>query len=98
MKKSSTTGAGRTDTGVHATFFCAHFDSTLHQISLEKKNLIFRLNSFLPNDISVIAVRKVLPDANARYSAISRTYKYYISELKILSSTIQAGFFTEILI
>jgi tRNA pseudouridine38-40 synthase len=77
----STTGAGRTDTGVHALFFCAHFDS-LSSVLAEEKNLIFRLNRFLPEDISVSSIRKVRPDANARYSAVSRTYKYYISRTK----------------
>jgi len=74
-------GAGRTDTGVHASFFCAHFDS-IHPDLDTKKKFIYRLNSFLPKDISINSVRKVLPDAHARYSALSRTYKYYISTLK----------------
>jgi len=77
----STTGAGRTDTGVHALFFCAHFDSIAPELC-EKKNLIFRLNNFLPEDISVSALRRVRPDANARYSAISRTYKYFVTRTK----------------
>lgn len=77
----STTGAGRTDTGVHALVFCAHFDS-LSQDLAEMKNLVFRLNRFLPDDVSVNAIRKVLPDANARYSAVSRTYTYYVSKIK----------------
>jgi tRNA pseudouridine38-40 synthase len=77
----NTTGAGRTDAGVHALFFCAHFDS--HSPDLCKEdNLVFRLNRFLPEDISVSSIKKVVPDANARYSAISRTYKYYISRKK----------------
>ena len=80
-EKISTVGAGRTDTGVHATFFCAHFDSISSDL-LIIKNLIFRLNRYLPPDISVSSIRQVLPDANARYSAISRTYKYYISRIK----------------
>ena len=77
----STIGAGRTDTGVHASFFCAHFESISPDL-LAVKNLIFRLNSFLPSDISVNSIKKVVPDANARYSAVSRTYKYYISRIK----------------
>ena len=77
----STTGAGRTDTGVHALIFCAHFDSVSHDLS-ERENLAFRLNRYLPDDISVISIKKVLPDANARFSAISRTYRYYISKTK----------------
>jgi tRNA pseudouridine38-40 synthase len=77
----TTNGAGRTDTGVHATLFCAHFDSLKADLSIEKK-LVYKLNSYLPADISVSSIKKVLPDANARYSAISRTYKYYISRIK----------------
>jgi len=80
-EKISTTGAGRTDTGVHAIIFCAHFDTLQSDLS-SIKNLLFRLNSYLPKDISVNSIRKVHPDANARFSAISRTYKYYISKVK----------------
>jgi tRNA pseudouridine38-40 synthase len=85
-EKITTTGAGRTDTGVHASLFCAHFDSSCPDLT-EKKNLIFRLNRYLPVDISVNSIRKVKPDANARYSAVSRTYKYYISRSKDPFST-----------
>jgi len=77
----STTGAGRTDAGVHAMIFCAHFDSIAPDLATIE-NLIFRLNRYLPSDISVNSIRKVVPDANARYSAISRTYKYNISRIK----------------
>jgi tRNA pseudouridine38-40 synthase len=77
----TTTGAGRTDAGVHASFFCAHFDTQHSDLSLVK-NLIFRLNCLLPRDIAVSAIRKVLPDASARFSAVSRTYKYFISRVK----------------
>jgi tRNA pseudouridine38-40 synthase len=80
-EKISTIGAGRTDTGVHALFFCAHFESISPDLASEK-NLVYRLNSYLPKDISVNFIRKVLPDANARFSATSRTYKYYISRNK----------------
>jgi len=80
-EKISTVGAGRTDTGVHALIFCAHFDSISPDLSTTA-NLIFRLNRYLPADISVNSIKKVIPDANARYSAVSRTYKYYISRIK----------------
>lgn len=76
-----TTGAGRTDTGVHASFFCAHFESIKNNLH-DNTDLKFRLNRFLPKDISVSDIRKVRPDAHARFSAISRTYKYYISTIK----------------
>ena len=77
----STTGAGRTDTGVHAMVFCAHFDSVSSDLDT-RKNLIYKLNRYLPRDISVTSMRKVKPDANARFSALSRTYKYFISTEK----------------
>jgi tRNA pseudouridine38-40 synthase len=80
-EKISTIGAGRTDTGVHATFFCAHFESISADLT-EIWNLVFRLNQYLPSDISVSSIKKVVPDASARYSAVSRTYKYYISKVK----------------
>jgi len=80
-EKISTVGAGRTDAGVHALVFCAHFDGISPDLSTIK-NLIFRLNRYLPDDISVNSIKKVVPDSNARYSAISRTYKYYISRIK----------------
>jgi len=80
MKKYLQPVAGRTDAGVHARFFCAHFESILPD--LINLNLVFRLNRFLPKDISVTGIYKVVPDAHARFNAISRTYKYYISKIK----------------
>jgi len=77
----STIGAGRTDTGVHALVFCAHFESISPDLD-SSKNLVYKLNSYLPKDISVNSIRKVLPDANARFSALSRTYRYYVSRKK----------------
>ena len=79
-EKITSIGAGRTDAGVHAAMFCIHFDSLRNDIEDEK--LIFRLNNFLPSDIAVKSIRKVIPEANARFSAISRTYKYYIQKTK----------------
>ncbi len=70
-----TTGAGRTDTGVHAKKMFAHFDSgTALDETLSRK-----LNSFLPPDISVKRVFKVKDDFHARFDATYRTYEYYIS-------------------
>jgi tRNA pseudouridine38-40 synthase len=66
---------------VHASYFCLHFDSEIPDLE-ERKNFIFRLNGILPKDISVTSIRKVLPDAHARFSALSRTYEYHISRVK----------------
>lgn len=80
-EKISTTGAGRTDSGVHSKVFCAHFDSSEPDLNV-KKGLTGRLNRYLPEDIAVTEIRKVKADANARFSALSRTYKYYIARIK----------------
>lgn len=80
-EKISTTGAGRTDAGVHAKVFCAHFNCSYIDLGMNKE-VVKRLNGLLPKDISVASLVKVRPDAHARYSAVSRTYKYYISRSK----------------
>ena len=69
-------GAGRTDSGVHAKQMFAHFD---YDSNFEIQNLIFRLNKFLPEDISVYNVFKVNEQAHSRFDALSRTYMYYIN-------------------
>lgn len=72
-----TTGAGRTDTGVHAKKMLAHFDIE-HQ-SIDYSHLPHKLNSFLPPDISVKRIFRVNDNFHARFDAIYRTYEYYIS-------------------
>ena len=74
------TGAGRTDTGVHARFFVAHFDSESGK--LDDPDFCWKLNSFLDRDIVVFRIFKVKPDAHARFDAISRSYHYYITRRK----------------
>lgn len=83
--KISVVGAGRTDTGVHASFFILHFNSPDTEIDSVK--LVYKLNSFLPQDIAVQKLWKVNNEAHARFSALSRTYKYFISTEKNPFST-----------
>lgn len=68
-------GAGRTDTGVHAAGQVANFHthSQIPLISFQKA-----LNATLPRDIVVIDVEEVSIDFHARFSAVSRTYRYTI--------------------
>lgn len=73
-----TTGAGRTDTGVHAKKMFAHFDTE----SAPDQNLVYKLNSFLPDDIAVKRIFEVKDDLHARFDAAYRTYEYYISSEK----------------
>ena len=72
-------GAGRTDTGVHARYMAAHFDSD-EQIDCQQ--LAFRLNRILPPDIAIHDIAQVRDDMHARFSATSRTYRYYIHTRK----------------
>jgi len=79
-EKIAVVGAGRTDTGVHASFFVLHFD--VKNSIPANLDLVYKLNSFLPSDIAVQKVWPVDGDAHARFSATSRTYKYFISTKK----------------
>lgn len=76
----NTTGAGRTDSGVHARKYTAHFDTD--QLPVSATDFIYKMNAILPPDIAITSVYPVKPDAHARYSAVSRTYKYTISNVK----------------
>lgn len=79
-KQISIVGAGRTDAGVHAEKMVAHFDWEGDSFNIQ--HLILRLNGFLPNDIAINDIYEVTPDAHARFSAISRTYHYYVTTQK----------------
>ena len=72
--------AGRTDAGVHATGQIAHFDTTVDR-SLEK--WIMGLNSLLPEDIKINFVKYMDESFHARFSALSRTYRYIIYNNRI---------------
>lgn len=67
-------GAGRTDTGVHAKQMFAHFDVQ----SQVKEEIVYKLNSILPNDIVVSKLVEVEPEKHARFDAVSRSYEYKI--------------------
>ncbi len=70
------TGAGRTDTGVHASYFVAHFDADV--INWELSHLVKRLNSFLPAGIVIYSIQAVSKEAHSRFNAIARTYEYHL--------------------
>lgn len=75
----SVTGAGRTDTGVHAHLMVAHFDT---ETEIDCAGFADRMNRILPSDIAINKVVKVNNEAHARFSATTRTYKYYITTQK----------------
>ncbi len=76
----SVMGAGRTDTGVHAEYFVAHFDVQNPIADTEK--LASRLNRFLAQDIAIHKIIQVSDDFHARFSASSRTYEYRVHKQK----------------
>ena len=80
QKNIATTGAGRTDAGVHARLMVAHFDSEDPLVDLPF--WAEKLNRLLPKDIAVYRIVPVIENAHARFDATSRTYKYYITTRK----------------
>lgn len=72
-------GAGRTDTGVNASYYVAHFDT---DAEFDTKQLLYKVNLVLPHDISVESITPVPGEAHARFDAKEREYTYYISTVK----------------
>jgi len=74
-ERISVTGAGRTDTGVHASAQVAHFETS----SARPESAWVRgANSLLPETIAVQWAAPVAEEFHARYSAMSRSYRYLL--------------------
>ena len=67
-------GCGRTDAGVHASQYFAHFDAPYPPAH----NLTHSLNALVGNEIAVYGLHEVADDAHARFDAIERAYEYHI--------------------
>jgi tRNA pseudouridine38-40 synthase len=76
--KIAVVGCGRTDTGVHASHYVAHF---IYEQEITN-DFLFRINNLLPKDISIGSIHEVPDNFNARFDAISRSYSYRISTIK----------------
>ena len=74
QQKTEVVGAGRTDTGVHATQFFAHFNSDKKL----PKEMVFKMNSIVPDTIVIHKVLLVDNELHARFNAKSRSYEYKI--------------------
>lgn len=72
-------GAGRTDTGVHASQMFA-------QVQLDEKFdtgvLLYKLNAILPDSIAIYNLLPVMDEAHARFNAVKRSYEYKINLVK----------------
>ena len=70
------TGAGRTDSGVHALAQIAHFDL---KKKIQKKNLLPAINQNISNkSVTVLKINRVNKNFHARHDAQKRTYEYLI--------------------
>lgn len=78
-KKVGITGCGRTDTGVHARFYVAHFD---FDENIDNIKLCRGLNALLGDDIAILSISQTDLNAHARFSAFERSYEYHISLVK----------------
>ena len=88
------TGAGRTDTGVHAADYVCHFDLT-GSLPFEASDFCYKLNAILPRGIVVHAVLPTTDDFHARFSATQRSYTYFIHRKKdpfVAAYSWQCGF------
>jgi len=89
QQKIAVIGAGRTDAGVHASRFIAHFDIPTDQPSPkfqgpDDPRFLFKINRFLPADMVVYRIWEVDAGLHARFSASYRSYHYHISTIKPL--------------
>ena len=84
-------GAGRTDTGVNASFYIAHFDT---DTAVDVAQLAYKLNKVLPPDIAIIRIYEVDAQKHARFDALSREYTYFLTPLKSPFRRFSAWHFT----
>lgn len=84
-------GAGRTDTGVNASFYTAHFDS---DTAVDCQQLAYKLNKVLPADIAIIRIYEVEETKHARFDARQREYTYFLTPRKSPFRRFSAWHFT----
>lgn len=73
------TGAGRTDTGVNALGYTAHFETP---DEVRRKDLVYKLNAILPAGICVISIGRCTDDFHSRFDATRREYTYFLHRVK----------------
>jgi tRNA pseudouridine38-40 synthase len=75
-------GCGRTDAGVNAKNYIAHFDSHYSDLISNKDHWIYKINTVLPQSISIQNIQKVKDEIHARFYATERIYYYYLNQKK----------------
>ncbi|MCI1733282.1 MAG: tRNA pseudouridine(38-40) synthase TruA [Bacteroidales bacterium] len=76
-EKIEITGAGRTDSGVNAVNYIAHTE--ISSIGKNPAEFLYKINAILPKEIVVKNIFKMPASAHARFDAVSRTYKYFLT-------------------
>jgi tRNA pseudouridine38-40 synthase len=77
--KENPTGAGRTDSGVHARQMTATVDVE-NQLIIPVEKIAKALNTQLPEDIRIHAAKLFDTEFNARFDAIAREYSYHLAK------------------
>ena len=84
-------GAGRTDTGVNASFYTAHFDA---EEGIDTAQLCYKMNKVLPMDIAIMRIYEVRESLHARFDAKQREYTYFLTPHKSPFRRYSAWYFT----
>ena len=84
-------GAGRTDTGVNASFYTAHFDA---EEGIDATQLCYKMNKVLPMDIAIMRIFEVRESLHARFDAKQREYTYFLTPHKSPFRRYSAWYFT----
>ena len=77
-EKINIVGCGRTDTGVHAKKFYAHFDTAQQFDEKQLAHILHKINAFAGENIVLYRIFPVADDLHARFSATRRTYHYFV--------------------
>jgi tRNA pseudouridine38-40 synthase len=86
--KVSVVCAGRTDSGVHASAQVVHFETDVER---SERSWTLGVNTHLPSDIAVVAARYVDDEFHARFSALSRRYRYVIYQSALRPALLSKG-------
>jgi tRNA pseudouridine38-40 synthase len=91
--------AGRTDAGVHALAQVLHLDLTSEQLKRIRRGhgVAERLNKIIDPDVRVISFEEADPGFHARYSALSRRYRYSIADRSVVANPMTSRYLLEIL-
>lgn len=74
-------GSSRTDSGVHARKYVAHFDL---QSRMKPSELRKGMNALLPSEIRILQVNTVANKFHARFNAVEKEYRYFIWNSEVL--------------